>query len=207
MPACDAGSGNANIIVSDIDIQISPDYTFWYDPFHTTNLCPSGYYDFRSTIEHEFGHAIGLEHTLNVGDMMWPYQGKGDIFSSLSSNDINGATAEVALAESSLTSGCAYSPMTGISCPAGINNHEITEDMLSIFPNPFTREINLNLHNADNSYGSIMIFDITGKIVYQKAFFDPAVESNLNLSFLNPGLYILKYCSKGNSFTQKISRQ
>lgn len=70
---------------------------------------------------------------------------------------------------------------------------------LSVYPNPFTDELNVRLLSSFNmNYGftEFMVEDLTGRILVKKMEDNTVHDSlgtfKLNLSYLTPGLYILK---------------
>jgi len=81
----------------------------------------------------------------------------------------------------------------------------ITEDSVTVFPNPATSEISIALDTP--SEGDIRLFDITGKlIVFEKDIF---LDTNhkIDLSSLESGTYFLRINTTLGTVTKKILRR
>ena len=70
--------------------------------------------------------------------------------------------------------------------PAGVNTINATEN-LEFYPNPVTNGY-LNLTNSGNSTKSIEIFDVVGK----KVLSQQTLLSKVDVTMLNPGIYVIK---------------
>ena len=88
-----------------------------------------------------------------------------------------------------------------LSPPESGNSNTIEfNNQISIFPNPFHDELNINTHN--NSNLTISIFDINGQLLLSKK-----TTKNLILSpNMSSGIYFLEINSEGQSYKQKIIR-
>ncbi|PKQ62091.1 hypothetical protein BZG02_14265 [Labilibaculum filiforme] len=80
------------------------------------------------------------------------------------------------------------------------NNVEIVK----IFPNPFSTEINIT---TNGEYYNSQLIDHTGRVVYQQALIGPTTILNPPYSEVPKGLYILKLMGKNSNKTQKLIRQ
>ncbi|NOQ28291.1 MAG: T9SS type A sorting domain-containing protein [Bacteroidales bacterium] len=72
----------------------------------------------------------------------------------------------------------------------GINNFELIKSSISSFPNPVNDFLNFNYSLGRNSQGEIYIYDIVGKRVKHKQITNSENHSQINVSDLNPGIYI-----------------
>ncbi len=83
-----------------------------------------------------------------------------------------------------------------------ISNKNIILDNsdLVIFPNPFLDKINIEFKNNTDSQG-IELYDLVGNLILKKSILN---NSQINLSFLNPGIYIVKSQQKGVQIVKKI---
>ncbi|NDW08566.1 T9SS type A sorting domain-containing protein [Dysgonomonas sp. 520] len=70
---------------------------------------------------------------------------------------------------------------------------------ISIYPNPFAESVTIS--NTENIQ-SFSIFDLEGKVVYMQAQ-DIKNQTNINLGFLNPGLYFFQTLDVDNQ-TQTV---
>lgn len=81
------------------------------------------------------------------------------------------------------------------------------EQMMHIFPNPnsgiFT--IDLNLNRGERML-NIMVYDISGKLVYQsdKPAHNNNFSSELDLSFLEKGVYFIRVSTSGQSYVNQF---
>jgi hypothetical protein len=90
-------------------------------------------------------------------------EGSGQIINDLSTNQNNGVLGYTSGAETSdpvFSQGCALS---------GINDLTAENEMIHVFPNPFSSFLTINFTNKKLQVTSICITDITGKMVYSKA--------------------------------------
>lgn len=72
----------------------------------------------------------------------------------------------------------------------GINNFELIKSSISSFPNPANDILNFNYNLGHNSQGEIYIYDLVGKKVKHKQITNSENNSQINVSDLNPGIYI-----------------
>ena len=89
-------------------------------------------------------------------------------------------------------------------CPSttGINSINISKTELSVYPNPFTDVININLTNTSENT-SVKVTDQLGRVVFENQTNQPN-EVSFNLSSLNAGVYIITVTSGNNHYTRKI---
>ncbi|MDR2010714.1 MAG: T9SS type A sorting domain-containing protein [Bacteroidales bacterium] len=80
------------------------------------------------------------------------------------------------------------------------------ETSISIFPNPFANEININLNNINDEHFIIELYDELGKQVYINKFTNESSNSTLklNLNDLKPGIYNLKITLSNDILNKRI---
>lgn len=79
-------------------------------------------------------------------------------------------------------------------------------DAIKIYPNPFSREFSIALHSKDSINGQLRIFDIQGRMIYQKELHDSTpVHISPNIIIV-PGLYILQLRTAGRIYSSKLLR-
>ena len=78
---------------------------------------------------------------------------------------------------------------------------DIQNNNISIFPNPSTGIINIDLIDNQDII-EIKIIDLSGKIVYQNK--NVLNQNKINLSEYNKGLYFVNFYKKNTFFTEKI---
>ncbi len=89
-----------------------------------------------------------------------------------------------------------------VNSTTGIN--EYGENTVSVFPNPFHDQINVQLSPGNNSC-KIILSDIAGKIILEQII--KQSEFKLNTNTIKPGVYLLSIQSSGFILNQKIMKQ
>lgn len=77
---------------------------------------------------------------------------------------------------------------------------EIPIDGLSIYPNPVTTGGKVYISTAKNLEKQIEIFNVLGKSIYQGKL----IGKELDVSSLDPGIYILKIQEENSKATRKL---
>jgi hypothetical protein len=92
-----------------------------------------------------------------------------------------------------------------LCAPIGIEESQIEKTEIAIYPNPFTKRFKVSgLRFQGRGKTSIVIFDLMGEQVFEKEFSSDKTEEELNLSFLQQGVYFLNVKSNGVQYTRKI---
>jgi hypothetical protein len=188
------------------DIVFNEKRAFTYD---TTGAWDPTHVNFYSVALHEIGHAAGLYHNLNLGDVMFPSIDYGQVDTFLKLDDIEGAHAE-------LTSG----HFASFSCATMMTPKYITCHLNSIkpqtsfnkyyrvYPNPSSGTIRLEKIGGPDETEGIVITDMLGKIVLQTresfTINQPIEES---IQSLQPGIYTLRIIQKEGQVNTLIARQ
>lgn len=84
----------------------------------------------------------------------------------------------------------------------GISNHYLDEQVL-IYPIPTSDKINLMLLDPSFKTGRLIIYDISGRVVYQHGR-ELSLSESINVSTLNEGVYFLMLEIDGVAIYQKI---
>jgi photosystem II stability/assembly factor-like uncharacterized protein len=77
-----------------------------------------------------------------------------------------------------------------------INNYEQNKN-ISIFPNPSTGKITINVDEVEN----IEVINLQGKEIYN------GIETEINLNSYSKGIYIIKVTTNNQTITQKLIKQ
>jgi hypothetical protein len=85
------------------------------------------------------------------------------------------------------------------NAPASLKNNAIVG--FSAYPNPVSNGI-LTISSAGNSLKNITIFNLLGKQVLSSSF--SGVQSNVDVSSISSGIYILKVTEAGKTATKKL---
>ena len=84
----------------------------------------------------------------------------------------------------------------GEGCVLGLETLETA--LFNVYPNPAKSVINIS--STSNEVFGVLVYDLLGKQVLRAE----NIKSQLNISSLNPGLYILNMTQGSNSSTQKL---
>jgi uncharacterized protein YifE (UPF0438 family) len=71
---------------------------------------------------------------------------------------------------------------------------------INLYPNPARNKFTISLKNLDNAH--VKIYDVLGKIVFEKTTTDKVIEVNTNSRF-KPGIYLVNVISKDNKVYHK----
>lgn len=80
----------------------------------------------------------------------------------------------------------------------------ISENELTIYPNPSSSTINISTGTNSNSLVNITIISSLGTVVYSKDFNNPDKTINLDINTLNTGIYIIKVTTDNSTKQQKF---
>lgn len=196
-----------------------------------TNKCvdvPTGMYDLYAVFLHEFGHAIGLNHVNDLNSVMWFQQQTGtyaparkvwlhhDHRSSDGGNYMTGHSQDSAIWN------CVVVPMMTLltvnNCDTGrfvhqpdchfIGVSELDQNVLeSVFPNPTSRylTLDLTLYNYENT--TVAVVDITGKSMNVNVNSRNGSTITLDIGDLTPGIYFGRVQHKHTSEVFKFIKE
>lgn len=84
---------------------------------------------------------------------------------------------------------------------------EINADNISIYPNPTSGEIFVDLGNIDNTFNQIQLLDLTGRVISTYSTDKDIKLYTLSIGSLSNGIYTVKIVGKEGSITKKIIKQ
>jgi len=88
-----------------------------------------------------------------------------------------------------------------------ISGNSFNETEISIFPNPFNEQININALLNNLSFMRLELFDLTGRRLLEKQVQSATPTKTLNTSILNPGVYICKITTENFEVSTKLLKQ
>jgi len=98
---------------------------------------------------------------------------------------------------------CDSTLATGGALPVDSTESEVPSYSVSIYPNPVIGQLNIIPHNNFNLVGeSCLIFNMHGKKVFEQKLSSQKIQ--IDLSFLNQGIYFLKIGNGAGKKTFKI---
>lgn len=92
-------------------------------------------------------------------------------------------------------------PVFGKPFPVGIEEPKNpTSGKLSIWPNPASNILNINISELTNNEGNIEIFDLSGRIVQSMK----TIEEKINISNLENGIYLIRIKNNTEIYSAKF---
>ncbi len=101
---------------------------------------------------------------------------------------------------------CIQNSSFSVSAPTALIDVEKSIDALDIYPNPATSNVNINLSLKEYQDVYVSLYNLSGQSVYEEKFNNIRdKQSNIDLSNLSSGTYILKFgLAEGNAFRKII---
>lgn len=166
-------------LFTDIDIIISDSIVNWY--YDTLGAKPTNAVDFYQMILHEIGHAIGHKH-INDSTQLMNYIYRYDIANNIPYSQrgielldeieaVKGGRRQQGMSTYAPNfSACPNSVMIGLPIcdkysTLSINEVNLENEILSIYPNPFTNQLNLKKLQDGVDIIDIKMFSLTGELV------------------------------------------
>ncbi len=219
---CTDDNGDTIAYFKDIDIGISRNFndvaeTWLIDTSYTQNLLPKQH-DFFQVVQHELGHAHGLDHVNDNTDMMYyadksnpintiPYYNRVDIYNS--QDAVNGGN--YIFQKSQQIHSCDFVtqmvPSSVSNCSSPNNICELSNEDINLwaYPNPLNDILTVFYNLKRDAVLNITIYDYLGTKIKQVNIGKQNMGSHnikINVNNLSSGLYFLKV--KINSSVETI---
>jgi len=83
----------------------------------------------------------------------------------------------------------------------------LSDDSITVSPNPFSEKINIEFNNPAESKASIFLFDLNGNWIYHsdKKTTDESME--VNLEDYPPGIYLIRFELGEKNYTRKVTKR
>lgn len=97
-----------------------------------------------------------------------------------------------------------------ISVAKVVNFSSDVKGSIVSYPNPFTNELNITINAATAGTANVVLYDLFGKVVYQKQMQIDNGDTNLKvdeLSSLSKGFYLIKVLVNDNEFVEKLIKE
>ena len=94
-------------------------------------------------------------------------------------------------------------PLNKIKVSSVSQNNDLTA---TIYPNPFKQSISISFGNNMKNEISVLVFDISGKMIYSKKF-QPSQRIQLDFDDISSGSYLLKVLSNNKLFNAKLIKK
>lgn len=199
-----SSSINSSYQIYETDIEINSD-KLWFSDTIITNPLPAGYNDLYAVILHELGHAHGLNHVIDLNAVM-NYSVNPSVRIIELSNDVSCdqggnwmANYTNDLSNPMLLNHLERMEFDSINpCSSILKLIELVESeniSITVYPNPCSQYLNVNISNSDNMELTLSIYDLTGSLVYQKNN-----TQTVNVTNLSKGTYILRVHNREGLF-------
>ncbi len=173
--------------------------------WHFTESNPSSTeLDFESAALHEIGHTIGLIHTSNDPNIMFPSLDKGDNKRNLTGDDLEGGQfcQERSLVALPADCGIELLPLTE-DCNIPTNTIELlAEANIYVYPNPTINELYINSENTDYSFS---LYDMHGQQIVGPII-PKSSQFIISTASLSSGIYLVVIQKGSQFFNLKISK-
>ena len=149
-------------------------------------------FDFESTALHELGHAMGLLHTCNINNVMWPFGEQGDDSKRvLTADDIEGGN--YCQVRSTIDTGTGTNCRelgTGSKITVGSNNIEDSKfSSIVLYPNPTHDQIKIDFLDTSPTNVTVKLYNSNLNLMLRKDI--SGNNANLNLTNFENGVYFI----------------
>ena len=87
----------------------------------------------------------------------------------------------------------------------GVNAVQNTEDKVTVYPNPSTGLVTVDLSGSLAKNATIMVYNAMGQLVMSQVYTETMGKYELNLSNQASGVYTIKLVSEGETITKRVS--
>ena len=217
-PGCDNYYYRTDLIINDTLIPVL------FCDTNTCDSLPHNLYDLYSILLHEFGHVHGLNHVNDPRALMYfstdkgqnPYTESSDrqvwinydqsAYSGgmkVMSNALNPSLLLCytggALVSPLVLSDCSYihREMYSSDCHSVIGIDEIDQDLgVRLYPNPASEQLTIEFNKKREGKIKIEIGDLCGRIIMPSTIITSDNLTNIDISMLNQGIFLLKFVSE-----------
>ncbi len=92
-----------------------------------------------------------------------------------------------------------------VCSPIGMEDVSNENVKIEIYPNPFTSRFKVSgLRLEVGAKNEVIVYDLMGEKVFEKKLFPNQANDELNLSFLQQGVYFINVKVNGRSYTKKV---
>jgi len=193
--------------IDNMDVEVNPYYNFAYDCTDIDTL--GGASDFLNVLLHELGHCHMLGHNIEEDEIMYTFENPPVDLPGF--NDVLGGrdVIEFSLGWQSTGSCSSISIHDTVSCKTNfVNDYNGNKYPISIYPNPFSEVVNIEIGSIPLHNLFINVIDLTGRIIFSNEVKNSERNGQPVVISLGkeipPGPYIIRITTKNNSFSTII---
>lgn len=87
--------------------------------------------------------------------------------------------------------------------PTGVND-VLTQNNISIYPNPASDELNISLPSLNGVSADVSIYNVIGEVVFIEQIIANGSTNKFDISNLNSGVYFVKVVADGDEYSTKL---
>lgn len=153
---------------------------------------------------------IELKCTSKIADNLVWIEGVGSTISPLYHRHYASNVSDVKVSCFFRESALVYS-LSDFPCSLPLSSKDINPSRLGIMisPNPFVDNLHIELANPLHEEGSLRIFSVPGRLIYEEKLLDKESESSLNMGFggLAAGVYFVEFKTSNSTVYQRIIKR
>lgn len=184
---------------NNIGIKFSTNQYVWFSNPDTINNAP---HVFSTAVLSDTAAWTQVKGSF-VADSAYSFFAIGNYFSDSLTTKVNGGSGTVNYAYYLIDDLCVS---TAENCTAVSSIHEMSAEIVVLFPNPFTDEINLELSN-DLKDGTILIVNLSGQVVLEMHHVNGRQHSVHGISGLASGIYSIEVQDEDFHAIEKIVKE
>ena len=164
-------------------------------------------YDFETAALHEIGHAMGLNHTCNEGNIMRPdLLALGKACRALSSDDLEGGLycqnrSTDPLPPPNPALSCGFSLLTLQNKTILTETAETRLSPFTVYPNPTSDDLEINMSEESES-ATLMVYSSSGLLKLTQRITNSI--TTLNFDDFDAGVYLIKLETKTKTYVHKV---
>jgi hypothetical protein len=159
-------------------------------PAEFTGYNPDGWDSTRSSIGYNWKSFTGSGYVIADSVAYFVKTKAGDVYKLVFTKFAGSSSGKIIFSK-------------GMVAGVGINDNT-TVSGLQVFPNPVKEKMEIWFPEPLSGSPSIFLYDLSGRLVYQRNIPASGTKYSISVTGLNPGMYLLKVSSEKDTFLKKI---